>query len=110
MKKTEKFKIELKDSYFDGFEYKGYKVLTKLVIEGQSEYKPLQFSSSKDVYDAFKGLHESDRERFYAICVFRSFRPPIPNESGHLSERSDAGLSFSTLVAGLSQGFKSFSH
>lgn len=43
-------------------------------------------------------------------CVFRSFRPPIPNESGHLSERSDAGLSLCTLVADLSQGFKSFSH
>ena len=67
MKKIDKSKIELKDSYFDGFEYKGYKVRTKLVIEGQSEYKPLQLSSSKDVYDAFKGLHESDREKFYAI-------------------------------------------
>lgn len=65
MKKKEKSKIELKDSYFDGFEYKDYKVRTKLVIEGQSEYKPLQLSSSKDVYDAFKGLHESDREKFY---------------------------------------------
>lgn len=47
MKKKEKSKIELKDSYFDGFEYKDYKVRTKLVIEGQSEYKPLQLSSSK---------------------------------------------------------------
>ena len=24
-------------------------------------------------------------------CVFRRFRPPIPNEGGHVSERSDAG-------------------
>jgi len=67
MKKVKEDKIELKDSYFDGFEYKGYKIRTKLVIEGQNEYKPLKFSCSGDVYDAFKNLHETDREKFYAI-------------------------------------------
>ena len=67
MKKVKEDKIELKDSYFDGFEYKGYKIRTKLVIEGQNEYKPLKFSCSGDVYNAFKNLHETDREKFYAI-------------------------------------------
>jgi len=67
VKKENKGKIELKDSYFDGYEYKGYKLRTKLVIEGQNEYKPLKFSNSVDVYNAFKNLHETDRERFYAI-------------------------------------------
>jgi hypothetical protein len=50
LKQRDEKKPELKESYFDGFEYRGYKVRTKLVIEGQSEYKPLQFSSSRDVY------------------------------------------------------------
>lgn len=67
MKKLKESKIELKDSYFDGFEYKGYKMRTKLVIEGQNEYKPLKFSCSGEVYNAFKNLHESDKEKFYAI-------------------------------------------
>jgi len=67
MKKEFKDEIELKDSYFDGYEYKGYKIRTKLVIEGQNEYKPLKFSCSEDVYNAFKNLHETDREKFYAI-------------------------------------------
>lgn len=67
MKKPLEDDIELKDSYFDGFEYKGYKIRTKLVIEGQNEYKPLKFSCSGDVYNAFKNLHETDREKFYAI-------------------------------------------
>jgi len=56
MKKGNKDKFKLKDSYFNGFEYKGYHVRTKLVIEGQNEYKPLQFSNSAEVYNAFKKL------------------------------------------------------
>lgn len=67
MKKGKTDEIGLKDSYFDGFEYKGYKLRTKLVIEGQNEYKPLKFTGSADVYNAFKNLYESDREKFYAI-------------------------------------------
>jgi DNA repair protein RadC len=67
MKKENKSKIELRDSYFDGFEYKGYRVKTKLVIEGQKEYRPLSLSRSSDVYNAFKNLVESDREKFYAV-------------------------------------------
>lgn len=67
MKKVKEDRIELKDSYFDGYEYKGYKMRTKLVIEGQDEYKPLKFSCSEEVYNAFKNLHESDKEKFYAI-------------------------------------------
>lgn len=69
MKKVKEDKIELKDSYFDGHEYKGYNVRTKLVIEGQNEYKPLQFSNSAEVYDSFKKLRESDKERFYSILL-----------------------------------------
>jgi DNA repair protein RadC len=67
MKKENKSKIELRDSYFDGFEYKGYRVKTKLVIEGQKEYRPLNLSCSGEVYNAFKNLVESDREKFYAV-------------------------------------------
>jgi len=62
-------KTELKASCFDGYEYKGYKVRTKLVIEGHKEYKPLRLSKSEDVYDAFKKLVESDKERFYSIFL-----------------------------------------
>jgi len=37
-------------------------------------------------------------------CLFRPIRPPIPIQSGHLSERSDAGFSLYFQVAGMSQG------
>jgi len=60
---------ELKESCFDGYEYKGYKVRTKLVIEGHKEYKPLKLSSSSDVYSTFKKLVESDKEKFYSIFL-----------------------------------------
>lgn len=60
---------ELKESCFDGYEYKGYKVRTKLVIEGHKEYKPLKLSSSSEVYSAFKKLVESDKEKFYSIFL-----------------------------------------
>lgn len=69
MKKADKIKIKLKDSYFDGFEYKGYKIRTNLVIEGQNEYKPLKFSNPAEVYNAFKKLRISDKERFYSILL-----------------------------------------
>ena len=69
MKKLNKDKIEMKDSYFDGYEYKGYKVKTKLAIEGLNEYKPLQISGPADVYNAFKNLIESDKERFYSVFL-----------------------------------------
>lgn len=62
-------KAELKPSCFDGYEYKGYKVRTKLVIEGHREYKPRKFSCSRDVYDSFKKLVESDKERFYSLLL-----------------------------------------
>lgn len=60
---------ELKQSCFDGYEYKSYKVRTKLVIEGHKEYKPLKLCSSSDVYSAFKKLVESDKEKFYSIFL-----------------------------------------
>jgi len=69
MKKVKEDKIELKDSFFNGYEYKGYQVRTNLVIEGQNEYKPLQFSNSAEVYNTFKKLRESDKERFYSILL-----------------------------------------
>lgn len=69
MKRRNEKKFELKESYFDGYEYKGYRVKTKLAIEGQEEYKPLVFSSPKDVYGAFRGLKESDKERFYSVLL-----------------------------------------
>ena len=62
-------KAELKTSCFDGYEYKGYKIRTKLVIEGHKEYKPLKLSKSGDVYEAFKKLVESDKERFYSLFL-----------------------------------------
>jgi DNA repair protein RadC len=67
MKREGKDKVELKDSHFNSYEYEGYRVKTKLVIEGQNEYRPLRLSCSADVYKAFKNLHESDKERFYAV-------------------------------------------
>jgi len=60
---------ELKDSCFDGFTYKGYVVKTKLVIEGHKEYKPIKLCSSHEVYEAFKKLVESDKEKFYSIFL-----------------------------------------
>lgn len=62
-------KKELKASGFDGFEYRGYKVRTKLVIEGHKEYKPIKLSNSSDVYETFKKLVESDKEKFYSIFL-----------------------------------------
>jgi DNA repair protein RadC len=62
-------KYELKESCFDGFDYRGYKVRTKLVIEGHKEYKPLKLSNSNEVYSAFKKLVESDKEKFYSIFL-----------------------------------------
>lgn len=60
---------KLKDSYFDGYEYKGYKVKTKLTIEGGKQYKPLKLASPEEVYGKFKKLSEADRERFYSILL-----------------------------------------
>ena len=59
----------LKDSRFDGFEYKGYRIKAKLVIEGHKEYKPIKLSQSADVYETFKKLVESDKEKFYSIFL-----------------------------------------
>ena len=59
--------LGLKTSYFDGFEYKGIKVRTKLDIEGQGEYSPLRFESSQDVFREFESLRESDKEKFYTL-------------------------------------------
>jgi DNA repair protein RadC len=67
MKKIREDDLELKESYFDGYEYNGFRVRTKLVIEGDSEYKPLRFTTPAEVYHAFKNLGESDKERFYSI-------------------------------------------
>lgn len=69
MKKNKEEKIELKDSYFNGYEYKGFHVRTNLVIEGQNEYKPLVLSNPAEVYHAFKKLATSDKERFYSILL-----------------------------------------
>lgn len=69
MKKLKEDKIDMKDSYFDGFEYKGYQIRTNLVIEGQDEYKPLKLSNPAEVYHAFKKLATSDKERFYSILL-----------------------------------------
>jgi len=69
MKKRRIDEPGLKDSYFDGFEYKGYKVKTNLVIEGQNEYRPLKLTKPSQVYEAFKRLAFSDRERFYSVLL-----------------------------------------
>ena len=62
-------KYELKDSHFNGYEYKGYNVKTNLVVEGQYEYKPLTLSSPVEVYGAFRKLENSDKERFYSVFL-----------------------------------------
>ena len=62
-------KRPLRDSYFDGFEYKGYKVKTKLTIEGGKHYKPMKLGSPEEVYGQFKKLSESDREKFYSVLL-----------------------------------------
>jgi DNA repair protein RadC len=62
-------KRELKESHFDGYEYKGYRIKTKLAIEGRKEYKPLKLSSANEVYDKFKKMHEADKERFYSVLL-----------------------------------------
>ncbi len=69
MKKLTKENLELKDSYFDGYEYKGYNVRTKLEIDGEDEYKPLRFSTPAEVYHAFRNLGFSDKERFYSVLL-----------------------------------------
>jgi DNA repair protein RadC len=67
MKKIAKEDLELKDSYFDGYEYQGYRVRTKLVIEGDGDYKPIKFATPAEVYQAFRNLADSDKERFYTV-------------------------------------------
>jgi DNA repair protein RadC len=67
MKKIKEDDLELKESYFDGYEYNGFRVRTKLVIDGDGEYKPLRFTTPAEVYRAFKNLGESDKERFYSV-------------------------------------------
>jgi len=62
-------KYELKDSHFDGYEYKGYNVKTNLVVEGQYDYKPLTLFSPVEVYRAFRKLESSDKERFYSVLL-----------------------------------------
>ncbi len=57
----------MKESYFDGYEYKGIRIRTKLDIEGHGQYKPLKIKESEDVYRVFENLRESDRERFYSL-------------------------------------------
>ncbi len=57
----------MKESYFDGYEYRGIRIRTKLDIEGYGQYKPLKIEESEDVYRVFENLRESDRERFYSL-------------------------------------------
>lgn len=60
---------KLKSPHFDGFEYRGPKVKTKLIVEGRGKYRPLVLSKSSDVFSAFRRLSEADRERFYAVLL-----------------------------------------
>lgn len=69
MKKENREKIDLKDSYFDAYKYKGFNVRTKLVIEGHNEYKPLKLSNPAEVYNAFKNLREIDKEKCFSILL-----------------------------------------
>ncbi|MBN2251341.1 MAG: JAB domain-containing protein [Candidatus Altiarchaeota archaeon] len=58
-----------RDSYFDGYEYKGNEVKTNLAIEGRREYRPLKLSNSSDVFGNFRKLHEADKEKFYSVLL-----------------------------------------
>ena len=60
---------EKKPSYFDGYEYKGYRIKTKLVLEGRGRYKPMKLSRSEDVYREFRKLRECDKEKFYSLFL-----------------------------------------
>ncbi len=59
--------MTMKDSYFNGFMYKGVRVFTKIEIIGRDEYKPIQMVESSDVYRVFENLRESDKEKFYSM-------------------------------------------
>ena len=59
------------------------------------------WDSRKNLYKALEYFEMALKED---PCLFRPIRPPIPIQSGHLSERSDAGFSLYLQVTGMGQG------
>lgn len=59
----------LKESYFDGQRWVGYRTYVKLVREKGGQRKPYPIQAPGDVYRAFARLRECDRERFYAVSL-----------------------------------------
>ena len=56
-------------SYFDGEEYKGYKISLRIIRESIDEYDPVVLSNPDDVYNFMKDIQNFDRERLYSICL-----------------------------------------
>jgi DNA repair protein RadC len=58
-----------KDSYFDGYHYRGYAVKTLLIRENVNEYNPIKIDSDLKVYKMFEKLVYLDHERFYSVVI-----------------------------------------
>jgi DNA repair protein RadC len=56
------------ESFFDGDAWVGCRTYVKLVRENSCR-RPYRISAPSDVYGAFAGLRECDRERFYSVHV-----------------------------------------
>jgi len=59
----------MKDSFYDGRSYKGYKITIKLIRENSSKYKKTRISNAEDVFLFLKDLRNSDREKFVSILL-----------------------------------------
>ncbi|MGD2091528.1 MAG: JAB domain-containing protein [Candidatus Aminicenantes bacterium] len=58
---------KLLKSGFDGYEYKGLQIKLKLELVGYGIYEPFKVCGPKAVYELFKRLGESDKERLYSV-------------------------------------------
>ena len=67
--KQEQKKTRLKNSYFDGEEYRGYSVKTTLIRENTELYKPVKIYNAQTIYHMFSQLENLDQERFYNVIV-----------------------------------------
>ena len=65
----QKKKARLKNSYFDGEEYRGYSVKTKLIRENTELYKPVKIYNAQTIYHMFSQLENLDQERTYNVVV-----------------------------------------
>jgi DNA repair protein RadC len=73
-KENRKRASSLRTSYFDGYEYHGLRVKVKLEIIGEGKYSPVIVSRPREVYNLFRRLQESDKDRLYSIHIDSEFR------------------------------------